>query len=111
MENSAEPSDPESSTPKWHQDPKDPNLVRYWNGFDWSMPSTINFALLTQAEDNFEDNFELLTQIRDGNRRIEDHLHKIRFRVGFLALVVLVPILLSLLMLGGFLSMFSDNTP
>ena len=64
----------------WYADPDNPKIVRYWNGLSWTSPTTIEMAQLTE-----------LSKLNNTN----GHLHKIAFRVGFLALLALLALLLA----------------
>ena len=68
--------------PGWILSPDDPKMVRYWDGTKYSEPVSIEFAQLTE-----------LSKLTDK----EGRLHKIAFRVGFLALLALIALLVSLL--------------
>ena len=100
--------DPESVDPEWYQDTQDQNLVWWWDGTEWTGPTPINLALLKQLT---MDNRLLMSQFGDGMVSIRAELSKIRFRVGFLALVVLVPLVISILAIGNFISIFGNSSP
>lgn len=68
--------------PGWYPNPDDPKTVRHWNGSAWTAPMSVEMAQLTE-----------LSKLTDK----EGRLHKIAFRVGFLALLALIALLVSLL--------------
>lgn len=78
---------PESTDPEWYQDTKDPNMVWWWDGFEWAGPTPVGLALLNQLT---EDNEIAMTQLTSLTASVKEELSMIRFRVGFIALVVLV---------------------
>lgn len=100
--------DPESSDPEWYQDTQNPNLVWWWDGTEWTGPTPINLALLNQLT---MDNRLVMSQFGNGMVSIREEVSKIRFRVGFLALVVLVPLVISILAIGNFISIFGNSSP
>lgn len=65
----------------WNIDPKDLNTLRKFKAGIWSEPINVQVAQLDLLD------------------KIENHLDRIRFRVGFLALMVLLSILASLFFL------------
>jgi hypothetical protein len=67
--------------PGWYPDPDKQENVRHWNGRVWSSSMSVEMAQLTELSK---------LNSRDGK------LHKIAFRVGFLALLALLAILVSL---------------
>lgn len=66
----------------WSSDPKDRTLVRYWDGYQWEEPIDPKVALLNQ--------------IAFDNAQLKRDIDTIRYRVGFLALVVLMSLLASI---------------
>lgn len=67
--------------PRWQADPANANLVRWWDGAEWNTSVSPQVALLNQVT-------------RD-NGKLKNEIDKIRYRVGFLALVVLVSLVFS----------------
>ena len=66
----------------WYPNPDDSKIVRHWNGYAWSDPVSVEFAQLK----------ELATLNSKSGK-----LHIIAFRVGFLALMVLIGIAIAIL--------------
>jgi hypothetical protein len=67
--------------PGWHPFPDDPQKVRYWDGKSWSEPTSVEMAQLRE-----------LSQLNSKY----GSLRKIAFRVGFLALLALLALIISL---------------
>lgn len=99
---------PESTDPEWYQDTKDSNMVWWWDGVEWTGPTPIGLALLNQLTG---DNEIAMTQMTTLTAGVKEELSKIRFRVGFLALVTLVSIVLALLAFGNLISIFGTSSP
>ena len=76
----------------WYPNPDDSKIVRHWNGYTWSDPVSVEFAQLKELSK--------LTS-KDGR------LHKIAFRVGFLALLTLITLLLAFIGVPLFIASFS----
>lgn len=68
--------------PHWSRDPNDGTLVRWWDGDQWEAPIDPEVAMLNQ--------------IAFDNAELKSDIDTIRYRVGFLALSVLMSILASL---------------
>ena len=66
----------------WYPNPDDSKIVRHWNGYAWSDPVSVEFAQLKELS---------ILNSKTGK------LHVIAFRVGFLALMVLIGILIAFL--------------
>lgn len=84
----------------WNLDLENPAVVRFWDSDGWSAPENVNTALLNYLHAIQKDTAHI--------RNMESHLDVIRFRIGFLALVTLVGIVLSVLF---FLSAYSITFP
>ena len=66
----------------WYPNPDDSKIVRHWNGYAWSDPVSVEFAQLKELS---------ILNSKIGK------LHVIAFRVGFLALMVLIGIAIAIL--------------
>ena len=72
----------------WYPNPDDSKIVRHWNGYAWSDPVSVEFAQLKELS---------ILNSKTGK------LHVIAFRVGFLALMVLIGIAVTFLGLPALL--------
>lgn len=68
--------------PGWYPDPENPQLVRFWDSKKWSASMSMDMAQLTE-----------LSKLNSKYGK----LHKIAFRVGFLALLALMGLIVALL--------------
>lgn len=91
---------PNQDTPKegWHLDPTDPKRVSRFSAGEWSKSMTVDEALL-----NYLHDIESKTKYFN---KIERNIDSIRFRVGFLALVTLVGVILTILIFASSLATF-----